>query len=181
MTLPVTSSPGFSLGSGRSRLIDFRRLSDVADRWLDELPAHWEAAGRPFERPLLDTAVGLLRELSPTQGPLVLASEDLHAGNVLRSTREPWLAIDPKPLAAEREFTPVAMIRDRKDEVLAAPRPSVRLRRRLDRFSSELGLDRERVRGWTIAHTIAWGFEPDGTHHAAHANTRAVATRDLGR
>ena len=148
----------------------FRRLADVADRWLDELPARWEATGRPFERSLLETAVGLLRELSPTQGPLVLASEDLHAGNVLRSARAPWLVIDPKPLAAEREFTPVAMIRDRKDEVLAGPRPRDRLRRRLDRFSSDLGLDRERVRGWTIAHTIAWGFEPDGTHHAAHAN-----------
>ena len=76
--------------------------------------------------------------------------------------------IDPKPLAAEREFTPVAMIRDRKEEVLAGPHPLRRLRRRLDRLSSDLGLDRERVRGWTVAHTIAWGFDPDA-FHAAHA------------
>jgi len=147
-----------------------RALSDLADRWLDELPAHWEAAGRPFDRLLLDAALGHLRELSSTQGELVLSNEDFHAGNVLRAQREPWLAIDPKPIAAEREFTLVAMVRDRKDEVLAGPRPLARLRRRLDRFSSDLSLDRERVCGWTIAHTVAWGFEPDGTYHAAHAD-----------
>lgn len=30
---------------------------------------------------------------------------------------------------------------------------------RLERISAELGLDRERVRMWTIAHTLAWGFD----------------------
>jgi streptomycin 6-kinase len=144
--------------------------SDLARRWVEVLPTHWESAGRPFERALLDAALCALRELGPTQGRLVLSNEDFHAGNVLRSTREPWLAIDPKPIAAERELTLVAMIRDRKDELLAGPRPLARLRRRLDRFSSDLSLDRERVRGWTIAHTIAWGFEPDGSYHAAHAD-----------
>ncbi len=149
-----------------------RLASDLALRWIDELPRHWHATGRPFERSLLDAAVDALRELGPTQGPLVLSNEDFHAGNVLRGTREPWLAIDPKPIAAEREFTLLAMVRDRKDEVLAGPRPLARLRRRLDRLSSDLSLDRERMRDWTIAHTIAWGFEPDlSYYHAAHAET----------
>lgn len=146
---------------------DFRLLADVATRWVDELPGDWERAGRPFDRSILDAAVGTLRELGPTQGPLVVANEDLHAGNVLRSRREPWLVIDPKPLAAEREFTLVAMIRDRTKEVLASPRPLLRLRRRLDRLSSGLELDRERVRWWAMAHTLAWGFDVNGIH-AAH-------------
>jgi streptomycin 6-kinase len=30
---------------------------------------------------------------------------------------------------------------------------------RLERVSAELGLDRERVRMWTVAHTLAWGFD----------------------
>jgi streptomycin 6-kinase len=148
---------------------ELRRLEDVAARWVDELPALWERHGRPFERALLDAAVGALRELGPTQGSLVLASEDLHAGNVLRSAREPWLVIDPKPLAAEREFTAVAMIRDRKEDVVAGPRSRERLRRRLDRLSSDLGLDRERMRGWTVAHTVAWGFEKPRGFHPPHA------------
>jgi streptomycin 6-kinase len=148
---------------------ELRLLADVAAQWVDELPGVWNDLGRPFDRGILDAAIGALRELGPTQGPLVLANEDLHAGNVLRSAREPWLLIDPKPIAAEREFTPVAMLRDRKEEVLAGTRPLERLRRRLDRLSSDLGLDRERVRGWTIAHTVAWGCEK---HLAsAHAET----------
>ncbi len=28
---------------------------------------------------------------------------------------------------------------------------------RLDRLCAELGLDRERARGWTVAQTLAWG------------------------
>ena len=148
---------------------ELRLLADVAARWVEELPGLWARYGRPFERELLDTVVGALRELGSTQGPLVLANEDLHAGNVLRAQREPWLVIDPKPIAAEREFTPVAMIRDEKEELLSEPDPLSRLRRRLDRFSADLELDRERVRGWTIAHTIAWGFEKPAGFYPAHA------------
>jgi streptomycin 6-kinase len=149
---------------------ELRLASELAERWIDELPEHWEVVGRPFERSLLEAAVGALRELGPSQGPLVLSNEDFHAGNVLRSTREPWLAIDPKPIAAEREFTLLAIIRDRQGEVLADPRPLPRLRRRLDRLSSDLSLDRERMRDWTIAHTIAWGFEPDlSYYHSGYA------------
>lgn len=147
---------------------ELRVLADVAARWVEELPKLWDSHGRPFERTILDAAVAALRELGPTQGPLVVANEDLHAGNVLASRREPWLLIDPKPIAAEREFTLVAMIRDRTEEVLAGPHPLRRLRRRLDRLASDLELNRERIRGWTVAHTVAWGFEPDG-FHAAHA------------
>jgi streptomycin 6-kinase len=143
---------------------DMRRLADVATHWVDELPRQWERYGRPFEGHLLAAAVGALRELGPTQGELVVANEDLHAGNVLRSRREPWLVIDPKPLAAERDFTPVAMVRDRMEDVVNGPRPLDRLRRRLDRFSSDLDLDRERLKGWTVAHTIAWGFDPSEFH-----------------
>ena len=143
----------------------FRRLEDLAARWVDELPRTWTRYGRPFERSLLDAAVSALRELGPSQGPLVTSNEDLHAGNVLRAAREPWLVIDPKPIAAEREFALVAMVRDRKEEVLTGPRPLARLRRRLDRLCSDLDLDRDRVRAWTGAHTIAWGFDPQGFLH----------------
>jgi streptomycin 6-kinase len=149
---------------------ELRLVEDVAARWAEELPVLWARHGRPFERELLDAAVNASLELGPTQGTLVLANEDLHAGNVLRSQREPWLVIDPKPIAAEREFTPVAMIRDEKEELLAGPHPVRRLRRRLDRFAGDLQLDRERVCAWTVAHTIAWGFEKPAGFFATHAD-----------
>jgi streptomycin 6-kinase len=138
---------------------EFRLLADEAARWADSLPESWEAAGRPFDRPLLDEAVGFLRAKPPQEGP-VLLHQDLHGGNILRSARG-WLAIDPKPLVGERAFDVASLLRDRREALAADPEAAARMRRRLDFFSARLGLDRERVRGWGIAHALAWGFEGD--------------------
>jgi streptomycin 6-kinase len=134
----------------------FRLLAEQAASWADELPARWERLGRPFERALLDEAVGFLREAGPAQGEPVLLHQDFHGGNVLRATREPWLAIDPKPLVGEREFDTASLLRDRRPELLGDPGATARVRRRLDQLAAELDLDRERMRGWGVAHALAW-------------------------
>ena len=54
---------------------------------------------------------GVRVELAPTQGEQVLVNQDLHADNVLAAEREPWLLIDPKPLAGEREFGVASIVR----------------------------------------------------------------------
>jgi streptomycin 6-kinase len=131
----------------------FRPLADEAGWWIECLPGDWEHAGRPFDRRLVDTAVGLLRELSDSQGDQVLLHQDLHADNVLAAEREPWLVIDPKPLVGEREFGIAPIVRD-----VELGRGRRDLQRRFDRLTSELGLDRDRARGWTIGQTIAWSF-----------------------
>jgi streptomycin 6-kinase len=135
----------------------FRSLADEAAWWAGHLPDHWDRAGEPFERELLDAALDALTTLPPTQGDQVLVNQDMHAQNVLRAEREPWLLIDPKPLAGEREFGIAALVRGRE---LGHSRDAVI--HRLDRLSSELGLDRERARGWAFAQTIAWGLDEDG-------------------
>ncbi|MBA3376986.1 MAG: hypothetical protein H0U00_14440 [Actinobacteria bacterium] len=122
-------------------------------RWVEELPERWARLGRPFERELLDELVTAFVELPPTQGELVVCHQDFHRGNVLRAEREAWLAIDPKPVLAEREFDTAALLRDGDGDIA-----------RLDLLASELGLDRERMRRWAVAHTLAWSFdesEPD--------------------
>jgi streptomycin 6-kinase len=134
----------------------YRTLAHEAERWEEELPARWQAAGRPYERRLVDETIGWIRELAPSQPKLVLAHQDFHGGNVLRAEREPWLAIDPKPLLAEPAFDTASLLRDRRDELALDPHPERRLRRRLDQLSSELGLDRERMRGWAVVHALAW-------------------------
>jgi streptomycin 6-kinase len=129
----------------------FRPLADEAAWWVEGLERQWVESGRPFERKILDAALAALTDLPPSQGPQVLVNQDLHGGNVLRAVREPWLVIDPKPLAGEREFGIASIIRDGRDQrdVLS----------RLDRLTSELGLDRERARLWAMAQTVAWAFE----------------------
>ncbi len=143
----------------------FAALVDEAANWSDELADLWERHGRPFERKLLDSARGGLRELIDDPGAPVLVSQDFHAGNVLRAGREPWLAIDPKPLVGDREFGVVALVRGRE---LGTADADVLLR--LERLVSDLELDAERVRRWTLAHTLLWAFD-GGRVSAEHVAT----------
>ena len=126
----------------------FHTLVDEAAWWLEYLPYKWN---RRYERRLLEAAIDALSSLAPTQGELVLVHQDLHGDNVLAAQREPWLVIDPKPLLAEREFGIAGIVRSPE---LGHSKRAVR--RRLDRLTSELGLDRDRARGWTIGQTLAW-------------------------
>ena len=66
----------------------------------------------------------------------------------------------------EREFDTASLLRDRRGELARDPSPARRLRRRLDLLAAELGLDRERMRGWGIAHALAWGLDEDGHDEA---------------
>jgi streptomycin 6-kinase len=138
----------------------FKSLTEEASEWAATLYADWDAAGRRCERSLVDAAAEFLDQLTRSQGEQVLVHQDLHGENVLAAEREPWLVIDPKPLTGEREFSLAPIVRScelghsKKDVIY-----------RMDRLSSELALDRDRVRRWTIAQTIAWSF---GSDYAAH-------------
>jgi streptomycin 6-kinase len=132
----------------------FGTLADEAEWWVEYLPNEWERVGRPFERRILDAATSALVELAGTQGEQVLVNQDLHGDNVLAAQREPWLVIDPKPLIGEREFALAPIVRSNElgetcDDALY----------RLDRLTSEFGLDKERARWWTIGQTLAWSTD----------------------
>jgi streptomycin 6-kinase len=137
----------------------FGSLSDEAEWWVEYLPSEWERVGRPFERRILDAASSALVELAGTQGEQVLVNQDLHGDNVLAAQREPWLVIDPTPLIGEREFALAPIIRS--DE-LGENRADALYR--LDRLTSELGLDKERARWWTIGQTLAWSTDSLARH-----------------
>jgi streptomycin 6-kinase len=141
----------------------FAPLAPEALRWARDIPRRWAAHGRPGDASVIARAARDLPELARTQGPLVVVHQDLHGGNVLRSARGP-LAIDPKPLAGEAAFDCASLIRDRRPELLAHPHPRRVLERRLDVLTRTLGLDGARVRGWAIAHALAWGLEERLVH-----------------
>lgn len=135
----------------------FDDLATVAAGWLDHLPAAWDAAGRPFDRRLVDAALGLGADLIATTGgdtDRVLANQDLHAGNVLAAEREPWLTIDPKPVAGERAFGLAPVVRAFELGATAAE-----VHHRLDRLSAELDVDRERAAAWSVVQAVAWGVD----------------------
>jgi streptomycin 6-kinase len=111
----------------------------------------------PFPEHLVDAAENLFSELVASQGEQVLIHGDLHHENILSAQREPWLAIDPHGLIAEREFETYALILN-PDGIAKNPDLKAISRRRIDQMSDLLGFDRERVRGWGIACAVlsAW-------------------------
>jgi streptomycin 6-kinase len=139
-------------------------LADEARGWARSLPIEWERSSRPCERRLVDAALSLIEELVPSQREQVLVHQDLHGGNVLSSTRAPWLAIDPKPLTGERAMSGAPVVR--AFELGHSPSS---VRARAHRLAVELRLDEERVVGWTVAQTMAWSFS--STYRDQHHDT----------
>jgi streptomycin 6-kinase len=131
----------------------FKSLSVEAKEWSATLHADWEAAGKPCERGLVGAAVEIVGRLADSPRESVLVHQDLHGDNVIAAERQPWLAIDPKPLLAEREFSLAPIIRS-----FEFGHSRAEVVKRLDRLSAGLGLDRDRVRDWAIAQTMAWSF-----------------------
>ncbi|MCE6994567.1 aminoglycoside phosphotransferase family protein [Saccharothrix sp. S26] len=114
-----------------------------------DLVAENAQLGDPLPAALVEQARELGRDLAETAGN-TLVNQDLHYENVLRGEREPWLMIDPKPLAGDREFGVVPLLWNRFGE-LDGER-GVR-----DRFAAlcDIGeLDVDRARAWTFCRAV---------------------------
>jgi streptomycin 6-kinase len=124
----------------------FRPLSAMIAHWTDETIAarpRWPDAG------LVREGLRLLQELARPSSEDVLLATDLHAGNVLRARREPWLAIDPKPFVGDRAYDATQHLLNGKGRLLRAPDVTI------ERFADLLDVDEERVRRWTFARSAA--------------------------
>ena len=83
----------------------------------------------------------------------VLLATDLHAGNVLRAQREPWLVIDPKPFYGDPVYDATQHLLNCRERLRSKPVTTI------GRFADLLGVDPERVRLWTFARlaSTSWG------------------------
>lgn len=126
------------------------RLSDEAVR-ISETIVGFDAIPRRFT----EQARSLCAELVADPGADArLVHSDLHYGNVLASDREPWLAIDPKPMAAEPAFGVAPALWNRWDEVTAARSPRDHLGMRLRWLCEAGGIDEDRAKAWTIVREV---------------------------
>jgi streptomycin 6-kinase len=139
---------------------DIRTLAEQARIWAGSIEQGWTEAGTPFELELMEDVRGTFLKLADgldrTGGNLVLVHGDLHHGNVLAANREPWLAIDPKPMLGESEYDLRAPLCDRREALFADPDPRGRLERRLDTLLGELEVDRDRALAWAFAVEVDW-------------------------
>ena len=127
---------------------EIRPLNYVVDRMLDHAP---EAATKlePEEGRLLRSWASRVGELAGTAGDRLL-HWDLHYENVLAGEREPWLAIDPKPLAGDPGFDLLPALHNRWEEVVATGDVAGAVLRRFDIMTEVLGL--EQAAGGRLLH-----------------------------
>ncbi|MGW6912410.1 aminoglycoside phosphotransferase family protein [Kitasatospora sp. NPDC054939] len=154
-------------------------LGEVAADMVQQVPEAVAALADPSERQLLHGWAATVADLAGEPGDRLL-HWDLHYDNVLAAEREPWLAIDPEPLAGDPGFDLWPALDSRWDAVVAKGDPGRTVRRRFDLLTDVLGLDRDRAAGWTLGRLLQnalWDIEDGATALAPAALTVAQALR----
>jgi streptomycin 6-kinase len=124
----------------------FRPLSVMIEQWIGETMAQqasWTDAS------LVRAGIDTFRELARDGSPSVLLATDLHAGNVLRAQREPWLAIDPKPFVGDPAYDATQHLLNCEARLLADAEGAIA------RVAGLMQLDAARVRRWLFARLAA--------------------------
>ena len=83
-----------------------------------------------------------------------LLHTDLHFGNVLAGSREPWLAIDPKPMAGHPGWELQPVLRNRVAELGTGSTFRYLVRRRFEIVCDAAGIDEDAARAWTILNSV---------------------------
>ncbi len=137
------------------------RLSSYVARWTDRLALLPSDA--PVPRRLVEQAVSLGRSFVGDPGTDARTIHgDLHYENVLAGDREPWLVIDPKPVAGDPHYEVAPMLWNRWDEVVASGNVRDAVRRRFHTLVDAAGLDEGRARDWVVVrelHNALWLLE----------------------
>jgi streptomycin 6-kinase len=128
----------------------FRLVTKLAGKYAEMFLTSYVEAGRPFEEHLLLLGVELCRDLAQDDGARVLANRDFHLGNILAARREPWLAIDPKPLVGEPAFDAAHLIRSLLPDQIAKPE----FERLVSTIAGRLDLPAQRIASWVFVRSI---------------------------
>lgn len=128
-------------------------LGDVTAEWAATVHERHERLGRPFDHGLVALGVELLTGLPTTSTRDVVVHGDFNPGNVLSAQREPWLAIDPKPMIGDPTYDPWPLL-VQLDSPFERPNPSATLLARYRRFADQVQEPAERLLRWSVARTI---------------------------
>jgi streptomycin 6-kinase len=124
----------------------FRSLAVMIRAWIEETEEH---EARWPDPPLVREGLHALDALAEERVDGVLLATDLHAGNVLRARRSPWLVIDPKPFVGDPAYDATQHLFNCTERMRAAPLETIR------RFADLLEVDADRVRRWMFARGAA--------------------------
>jgi streptomycin 6-kinase len=89
-----------------------------------------------------------------------LLHTDLHYENVLRGTRQPWLAIDPKPTAGDRAFEVAPALWNRRTSSAPGRRSAGTCAAVSRSSASTRSIDEDRAKAWTIVREVDNATDP---------------------
>ena len=159
-------------------LPQLRPVTAYVERWiagLERLPTNG-----PVPRRLVQQATSLAADLvSDPESTRCVIHGDLHYYNVLASDREPWLAIDPKPMNGDPHYEVAPMLWNRSAELQGDLRGGIR--RRFHALVDAAGLDEDRARDWVVVREVLnahWASELSDTEATTTALIVAKAVQD---
>ncbi|MGK5499270.1 aminoglycoside phosphotransferase family protein [Streptomyces sp. URMC 125] len=130
------------------------RMADVTAGWAGTAEERMDRLRPPgFDPVLVALGVRLLRELPATAGREVVVHGDANPGNVLAAEREPWLAIDAKPMVGDPLYDPWPLI-EQIDAPFGHPVPRPVAAARTALVADALGEDAARLRAWAVARRV---------------------------
>ncbi|MGW0956277.1 aminoglycoside phosphotransferase family protein [Streptomyces sp. NPDC002405] len=107
--------------------------------------------------PLVEAALTARAELLAAPPERRLLHGTFRQSKVLAGDRVPWLAVGPDPVVGEAAFDLARLVRDRVEDLIAAPSGAATTRRRIRRLAESLEVDRDRLRGWTLFRAVESG------------------------
>ena len=134
--------------------------------WAEELFTYPDtyAEGGPIPLQLVQKAITLLENLLKNDDAPVLLHADLHHGNILSATRQPYLAIDPKGIVGARGYdvgtflgNPAGVARRTDLDKLLDTRLSI--------FSEMLSVAKTELIAWSFVHDVlsaCWTIDETG-------------------
>jgi streptomycin 6-kinase len=150
----------------------FRTIPDLA-RGLEQLRVAFGGGYGPFPAQRVERAAALFRELTGDAAPPLLIHGDMNPGNVLRTERDGWLAIDPKGYAGHPLYDVATFLNDPPP---LPPAELLRLQaRRVATLAEALDAPAAAVLAWAEAHATlsAWWTYHD--HGVAGESALALA------
>jgi streptomycin 6-kinase len=139
----------------------FIRLTDWFTA-LMELRNKYDGGTGPFPPGVVDAADRLVKDFfAEDEAPVVLHG-DFHHYNVLMHG-DGWLAIDPKGVIGPRGYEVGPFLLNPLSRFLDDADLKQKTERRFAILAEQLGLERERIRGWAIAYAVlsAWWDHDD--------------------
>jgi streptomycin 6-kinase len=154
----------------------FERVGAVTAEWAALLRERMRRHRPPFDPGLVERAARLLETLPATATRTVLVHGDANPNNLLSAEREPWLAIDAKPMVGDPGYDPAPLLAQLPPQITPDDTAAT-VRDRHARLADLVGEPADRLLAWSLARTVEgalWSVSRDDLASAMADITRAT-------